>query len=155
MHVVTDMDVSLNFGVDAPRLFEMHVKQAVRRMNERYVAAALRSPDHALGHRADLHTPTCILRSKSSKGVLEADKALLRVVVGDGIWTNRRRFDAGLWDTPKCAMCGEADDTLFHRVWECTNAQVMAARSECAAPTLCKAALRAGQGNGLHCHASS
>jgi len=58
MRVVTDLDVTLNFGIDAPRLIEMHVKQSVRRQHERYVAASLQSSDHHPGHRADLLTPT-------------------------------------------------------------------------------------------------
>jgi len=138
------MDVSLDMCMEAPRLIEMHVKQAVRRQYERMVAATLRSTDCAPGSRADLDTPRRILRSKSEKALAECDKTLFRVIVGGGIWTNKMRYDAGLWDTPKCAMCGKHIDSLFHRIWECDHPEVSRARKENARSSLCNAALEAG-----------
>ena len=34
-------------------------------------------------------------------------------------WTQERRYRAGLVDTPLCPRCEEADEDMFHRIWQC------------------------------------
>ena len=39
-------------------------------------------------------------------------------------------------ETSLCDMCGQLDDTQWHRIWFCRNPQVVAARNRFASETL-------------------
>jgi len=145
--VITDDGVQLKFGEDPPKLFEFHVQAAVRRQVERLVARK-----HGLdaGLRADLRVPIALLKSKAADGVPAGDRALLKCIIGNAIWTAQRCNIAGYDVSPVCSMCGAAADTLFHRAWECTHRQVVAARRDICDQQFIDKALQAGSGSLLY-----
>ena len=55
----------------------------------------------------------------------------------NAIWTKCRVKEAGYeLYTSLCDMCGQEDDTLWHRIWFCNNPQVVAARNRFASAAL-------------------
>ena len=74
-----------------------------------------------------LDIPRAFLREKkhSAKG-----KHAVTAVVTHSLWTRTRLHEAGyvVPDT-RCELCGLQEDTLFHRLWECSHPQVVAGRT--------------------------
>ena len=50
---------------------------------------------------------------------LHAARGMLLAAATASCWTQERRYRAGLVDTPLCPRCEEADEDMFHRVWQC------------------------------------
>ena len=50
---------------------------------------------------------------------LHAARGMLLASATASCWTQERRYRAGLVDTPLCPRCEEADEDMFHRVWQC------------------------------------
>ena len=47
------------------------------------------------------------------------DHDLLLRALRDGLWTQQRRFDKGLSDSPLCPRCQVENEDLHHRLWDC------------------------------------
>ena len=50
---------------------------------------------------------------------LHAARGMLLAAATASCWTQERRYRAGLVDTALCPRCEEADEDMFHRVWQC------------------------------------
>ena len=79
--------------------------------------------------RLDFHHLKATLQGKSSD-LTEQEKAVARNFVTGGIWTRQRTEKAG-YELPEgtaCPKCGQAVDTIEHRLFECREAEVAATR---------------------------
>ncbi len=54
-------------------------------------------------------------------------QAALMAVLCGAVWPAARLFRHGLADSPICALCGAAPDTIWHRTWECVAGEVVMA----------------------------
>ena len=67
-------------------------------------------------------------------------------------WTKARAAKAGhVLDDVKCERCGVGEDTLFHRLWICSNPRVKQAHENAALAAVIQAAVKAGHRSALHC----
>ena len=58
------------------------------------------------------------------------ESSSLRNAAVNAIWTKCRLKEAGYeLETTLCDMCGQENDTLWHRIWFCRNPQVVPARN--------------------------
>eukprot|EP00969_Alexandrium_andersonii_P184245 8140562-Alexandrium_andersonii.AAC.1 len=57
-------------------------------------------------------------------------------------WTQARRFEAGLTDSPTCPRCGKEPETLEHRYWGCECNKALAASDVQRTQQLCERARR-------------
>ncbi len=148
--VVDDLGVSRKILEHSPALWADLVRQAVTRGHERRVAAvwARRDPqfkgrrlciDHLHPQLATSHRPgkRCRLDSLGA--------GIARAVVCDAVWTGARARDVDSAASAVCRLCGEADDTLHHRLWWCPAAE--AERIAIAPERLIRAARAAGRHN--------
>ena len=69
---------------------------------------------------------------------------MYKATLCDAIWTQTRLDDAGYDVDTKCQKCGLAEDTIHHRVWQCTHPPIAAIRKSVAKPELIQEALTAG-----------
>jgi len=58
------------------------------------------------------------LRMLGDKG-LEGKESLMRKTAVGALWTRKRKFEAGLIDSPTCMRCKEEDEDEGHRFWRC------------------------------------
>ena len=65
-------------------------------------------------------SPRCssMISSWRKKG-LHAARGMLLAAATASCWTQERRYRAGLVDTSLCPRCEDADEDMFHRVWQC------------------------------------
>ena len=70
----------------------------------------------ALG--VDFRSAILHLKALSSRGQAQ-DHAILAVTICAGIWTEQRRCDSGMTDSPTCPRCGAAPESDAHRYWYC------------------------------------
>ena len=97
----------------------------------------------ALGRKAGVPYGVDLGPAKAllSSSRLEArDKAIVRQLVTDSIWTCADLARHGYPVTPMCPMCGREPDTLKHRIWQCTHPEVARVRTEVSTPELTAAA---------------
>ena len=112
-------------------------------------AAMQRKHERSLG---DVYLPrggricTDILRTAISCGSAKLtcmEKGIVKAWACGAVWTRTRAADAGFAISKRCELCNKADDTVWHRLWECTAPQVVEARKQAApwwATTKAKAA---------------
>ena len=63
----------------------------------------------------------------------------------NALWSKTRLLEAGyIVEDLSCQMCGIANDTIHHRLWECTHPKASEARRECAKEAVIRRALQAG-----------
>eukprot|EP00973_Karenia_brevis_P063529 8828756-Karenia_brevis.AAC.1 len=129
-------------------MVEWHVAQSTQRLIETRVARKLGDPGMD-GCRADLTAVRRLLDSKSSSAMVAEHKAGLRVACANGLWTNARLAQAGYEVDGMCSLCHEAEDTLFHRWWQCQAPEACAARNSLATDMLKDAATAAGPSSAL------
>ena len=81
-------------------------------------------------------------------------KLAVSVAVSNAVWTKTRLRDAGyvVPDT-LCELCGEAEDTLHHRLWLCCAPCVMQARCAAATEAVMRDAVAAGPTSTFFQHA--
>jgi len=48
-----------------------------------------------------------------------AAAGLLQMICAGGIWTNKRKYDAGLKDNKRCPHCGKVGHDEYHLIWDC------------------------------------
>jgi len=63
-----------------------------------------------------------------SKRLDARGKVLAKALAADAVWTGERTKEAGYDVTGECPLCHAARDTVHHRLWWCTNADVVTAR---------------------------
>ncbi len=68
-------------------------------------------------------------------------------VLCGAVWPAARLFRHGLADSPTCALCGAAPDTIWHRTWECLADEVVKARAQVVSRRMIADARAAGPGN--------
>ena len=69
-------------------------------------------------------------RIMAAKKFTAQQQGLLRVFAAGGLWTNRRCREAGC-DVPKtCQLSHAEEDTLKHRLYQCTASEVKEARDK-------------------------
>ena len=89
----------------------------MQRHFERQLAA--KSGDASLaGKRVSLEPAKAFMRAKKHSSQA---KLAVSLAVSNAVWTKTRRRDAG-YNVPGtlCELCGEAEDTLHHRLWFCS-----------------------------------
>ncbi len=62
---------------------------------------------------------TCYRKVMSSEATSGKDKALLRAFVAHAVWSPQRLHDVGYDIATECRLCGEASDSLGHRLFQC------------------------------------
>eukprot|EP00975_Prorocentrum_lima_P060615 12716283-Prorocentrum_lima.AAC.1 len=68
------------------------------------------------------------LQTLQSKRIPAKFKPLVQSFVCGGTWTRRRQLQCGYEiDNALCVLCKEKEDTLWHRLAECSHAKVRAA----------------------------
>ena len=96
-------------------------------------ASRTRQLEAALGRKAGVREGVGLGPAKSllaSTGVEARDKAVLRQLVTDSIWTCSDLARYGYPVSPLCPLCGLEPDTLKHRIWQCTHPGAREARAE-------------------------
>ena len=89
-----------------------------------------------MGSRASLEVAKRVAGSKRGK-LSRKESASLRNEAVNAVWTKHRLGEAGYeLENSLCDMCGQEEDTLWHRVWFCKNPLVVAARNRFASATL-------------------
>ena len=112
------------------------LKAAVCRTNQRHAAAKLADSSHFTGTRASLEIARRVADSKGGR-LSRKESPSLRKAAVNAIWTKCRLKEAGYeLETTLCDMCGQENDTLWHRIWFCRNPQEVAARNRFANPAL-------------------
>ena len=102
----------------SPAGFLQVLKEAVQRRHEEAAARAFANHTGRSGpRRVAFDIPRKLYRSKKITG---PQRAAVATLACDGFWTKTRLRDAGyvLPDT-LCDVCRGAEDTLFHRLFEC------------------------------------
>ena len=120
----------------SPALLKSMLNEAVRRTNQRQAARKLAdSPGFSKG-RASLEVARRVADSKRGPHSRNESSSLRNAAVNE-VWTKCRLKDAKYeLETSLCDMCGQEDDTLWHRICFCRNPQVVAARNRFASVTL-------------------
>ena len=122
---------------------------SVRRLAERQLAQKV--GDSSLDrNRVCLDLARAFLQEK--KHCAKAKHAVTAVVT-NSVWTRSRLHEAGYMVPDTCCeMCGLQTDTLFHRLWECTNDLVVAGRLLHADQALQRRATAAGPTSSFFVH---
>ena len=116
-------------------LLKSMLKAAVRR-NQRQAVAKLADSSGFSGARAALEVARRVAESKKGR-LSRKESSSLRNAAVNAIWTKCRLKEAGYeLETSLCDMCGQEDDTPWHRIWFCKNPQVVAARNRFASTAL-------------------
>ena len=89
---------------------------AVCRTNQRQAAAKLADYSHFTGTRASLEVARRVADSKGGR-LSRKESSSLRNAAVNAIWTKCRLGEAGYeLETTLCDMCGQENDTLWHRI---------------------------------------
>ena len=109
---------------------------AVRRTNQRWQQESWLSHQVFWGPGPTFEVARRVADSKRVR-LSRGESSLLRDAAVNAVWTKCRLKEAGYEsETSLCDMCGQEEDTLWHRVWFCKNPQVVAARNRFASATL-------------------
>ena len=90
----------------------------IRSQQWRHAAEHLHGEDLANG--AGLTVARCQLKRFLKNDEFDSVGKLITMVSG-GQWPHQRQLAEGYLVSLKCPRCGEADESLFHRVWECSR----------------------------------
>ena len=133
----------------SPALFGTFLMASVRRLAERQLAQKV--GDSSLdGTRVCLDLSRAFLHEKKHSAKA---KHAVTAVVTNSVWTRCRLLVAGdLVPDTCCEICGLQPDTLFHRLWECTNDSVVAGRLLHADQALLRRAKAAGPTSSFFVH---
>ena len=52
---------------------------------------------------------------------------LLNTICAGGLWCQKRKYEAGLVESPVCPLCGEGDQDTNHMFWVCSHTCACAA----------------------------
>ena len=171
--MVDDRGQRIVLTENSPALIEKLMREAMQGMHERKLAKETYTngdatfghllrhvrPDeeasqqgrgeHTLGGRicADIVRTASAGKSRKYTAV---EQGCMRAWFCNSIWTRARADAAGFDISPLCPLCGQADDTVWHRLWECTAPQCVSARSEAVPWWLVIKAKQAGPSNMLY-----
>ena len=116
--LTTDMGVKISLTTTSPKLIKRMLHQGV-----------LRSLERSSGQKLGFENRSCFdvvkAQLRSSK-LSPLQKGSLKCFACDGLWTRTRAQAAGYAladDDLLCALCGEAPDTIPHRLYECSAVQ--------------------------------
>ena len=124
-----DNNTEILLTTTSPALLKSMLCAAVCRANQRQAAAKLADSSHFTGTRASLEVARRVANSKGGR-LSRKESSSLRNAAVNAIWTKCRLKEAGYeLETTLCDMCGQENDTLWHRIWLCRNPQVVAARN--------------------------
>ena len=127
----------------APSMLQKHLMDAIRQCQESSLARGLARDDEV--GRVSMAAVRRVLGAEIFPSPSDArGAATLRAVAASAVWTNCRLAEAGYDVDVRCALCGQAPDTLHHRWWECTASQQE--REEIATPQTRQRARVAGPG---------
>lgn len=120
---VDDRVVTIDLYDYNPKLFQQLVRDAFLRKQEREIAAKI--PGFGAARVA-----TDAVRSFTASNKHASEGTHIAVALAsNSVWCKDRLAEAGYTlDNTLCDLCGEAEDSLHHRLWECTNQQVTIAR---------------------------
>ena len=65
-------------------------------------------------HETSVSVSAKLLRSPNA-----TCRAEVCAILADGVWTNRRKYKAGLREAPNCEACGDPNETIGHVLHEC------------------------------------
>ena len=131
-----DNNTEIMLTTTSPALLKSILNAAVCRTNHRQAAAKLADSSQFTGTRASLEIARRVADSKGGR-LSRKESSSLRKAAVNAIWTKCRLKEAGYeLETTLCDMCGQENDTLWHRIWFCRNPQLVAARNRFANPAL-------------------
>eukprot|EP00973_Karenia_brevis_P065272 9065727-Karenia_brevis.AAC.1 len=114
---VTDQGDQVDLTKFSPPLIESLLFDAWHRRLEGVAARKLNHADFD-GRRVFMGHVAQFKNSKAAKQDPWGTACVLGCCVGS-TWTKRRAYDAGYEVDVTCDLCGQADDDLYHRIWEC------------------------------------
>ena len=106
---------------------------------------SLAKPDIAAQYAGKRVYTGALLQMLASKKMTPLEKGCLKKACCDAIWTNSRAEAAGYNVSSLCARCGQAEDTVHHRAYVCTDPELESARSKVAAQSFLHVARRASR----------
>ena len=110
----------------SPKFVERALKDGIQRCLERDLAGHLCLEQGVDGARALVDITRSFLRSRCKTAL---QKSIAAVVFCNSLWTRARADEAGyIVDSLICPLCQLANDTLWHRLYQCTAPQVVAIR---------------------------
>ena len=152
----------INLSTASPKLVQRLLAEETRAGLEREATAALLrrgianpavgiadndGPLGPAGSSSERVTFAPVRRVLRSSDLDAAQKGCLRAAVSGALWTRRRMADAGYDVDAACPLCQSgADDTLWHRMWECEASADLRRGQE----ALTRRALAAGPGSALY-----
>ncbi len=144
--VTTDLGDDITLTKTSPQLLAHMLREAVGRSVQRQVGGALadRGDETFRGRRAAAEHILAQLKADRKMG--PADRAAYMSVACEAVMTHDRAARSGYVVCNACPKCGKGPDTIFHRVWLCQAADVVAARDAVAPPWLRREAERAEHG---------
>ncbi len=148
--MVTDRGDEVTLTSYAPSLVGQLLHDATMRTLERQIGESLsrKGAETFNGRRACLdHVRS---RLKGDRKMSPLEKAAYRSVLCDAVMTRGRAAANGYLVEDVCPLCGARGDSVFHRVWECCNAQVVDARCRAAPRWLREEAVRRGGSDPLY-----
>ena len=138
--VVTDGGDVVTLTAISPAAFKALAVQGVRRELGRRV---VRSHVSGVREGADRILATPLRVAGQGRLITARDRACMRALFCAGIWTESERYQRGYSQSASCPRCGEPD-SVFHRLWECCDAEVAAARGRVVEERIVARALEAG-----------
>ncbi len=148
--LVTDRGDEVTITNYAPSLIGQLMHDATMRTLERQIGASLAKNGAEVFNERRACLDHVRSRLKSDRKMSPLEKAAYRSVLCDAVMTRRRAVEKGYLVEDVCPLCGARGDSVFHRVWECCNAQVVDARCRAAPRWLREEAIRRGRGDPLY-----
>jgi hypothetical protein len=130
--LVTDLGDKLVLTRVSPAALEVHLSAAYGRVLERRLAAKWRAATDYGVLQTDLrlaHEP--VARAINSAKAGRIGRGAARAFACNAVWTRDRLVRVGglLLDST-CPLCGDGNDTMWHRLWLCSHPQVVEHRSD-------------------------
>ena len=122
-----DLGVTRALTEHSPAMIQHFLRDSSCRFWANRLAQKRDLPGWAYGCRASVDPARRRINPKS-KVLTAAGKALVRAVTCDCVWTRRRAFYCGYVIDTMCQLCGEAEDTWKHRIFDCAAPEVVKAR---------------------------
>ncbi len=124
-----------------PSLLATMLKEATTRSLERYVGRKVAQVDENFTGRRACTEHICRQMATDKKLTPQGRGAFMSVLCG-AVMTYSRASQSGYLVEDRCPLCGRLGDTLRHRIWECDNPEVAAARRKAAPAWLISEAAR-------------
>ena len=125
----TDRGAEIVLTMHSPRFVEDALAASIQRALERALAAkvGLGNLPNGVEARAVVDVVRSFCASKARSAM---DKGLARSFFCGSIWTKTRAREAGYAiDDVRCELCGDEDDTIYHRLYGCRSLLAVQARA--------------------------